>query len=122
MYYSKVQREKIKAPVKLIRLFKLYSVALQSFIDAQQDGSMDNIYLVLGDKAKYVTMKIPLAFIIGDNQGGDNIAGRTCFYGIQAKRISRCCDATPDSYKDFSVHSCSYLRMQDIMNMVNQEQ
>jgi hypothetical protein len=122
MYYSKVQREKIKAPVKLIRLFKLYSVALQSFIDAQKDGSMDNIYLVLGDKAKYVTMKIPLAFIIGDNQGGDNIAGRTCFYGIQAKRISRCCDATPDSYKDFSVHSCSYLRMQDIMNMVNQEQ
>ena len=58
------------ASLKLIRLFKLYSVALKSFIDAQQNGAMDNIYLVLGDKAKVVTLKIPLAFIIGDNQGG----------------------------------------------------
>jgi hypothetical protein len=42
----------------------LYSVALKSFTEAQQDGSMDNIYLTLGDKAKYVTMKISLAFIM----------------------------------------------------------
>ena len=56
--------------LKLFRLFKLYSFALKSFIAAQQDGAMDNIYLVLGDKAKHVNMKIPLAFIIGDNQGG----------------------------------------------------
>jgi hypothetical protein len=51
----------------------LYSVALKYFVEAQQDGSMDNIYLALSDKAKYVTMEIPpLVFIIGDNQGGDN--------------------------------------------------
>jgi hypothetical protein len=122
MYYSKVQRTKIEAPVKLIRLFKLFSVALQSFIDAQQPGAMDNVYLALGDKAKYVNLKIPLAFIIGDNQGGDMIAGRTCSYGIKAKRICRTCNATPKNYANVKVDSCHFLRMIDIMNMVRQEQ
>ena len=78
LYYSKIQRSKISAQVKLIRLMKLFSVALKSFIAAQQPGAMDNSYLVLGDRAKYVNLFIPLAFIIGDNQGGDNISGRTC--------------------------------------------
>jgi hypothetical protein len=67
-------------------------------------------------------MKIPLAFNIRDNQGGDNTAGRTCFYGIQAKHISRCCDASPDNYDDFSANSCSFLHTEDIMDMVNKEQ
>jgi hypothetical protein len=122
MYYSKTQREKMKAPVKLIRLFKLYSVALQSFKQAQQSGVMKEIYLVIGDKAKYVDMKIPLAFIIGDNQGGDMIAGRTCSYGLKAKRLCRTCDATPENYGDVSVDSCTLLRMEDIMDLVRQEQ
>ena len=110
------------ASVKQLRLFKLFSVALKSYIEAQQDGAMDNIYLVLGGKAKFVILKIPLAFIIGDNQGGDTIAGRTCFYGITAKRISRCCDATAENYADLSPDSCSFLNMEDIMEMVNDEQ
>jgi hypothetical protein len=110
------------ASVKLLRLFKLFSVALSSFIAAQQDGAMDNIYLALGDKAKHVNLKIPLAFIIGDNQGGDSIAGRTCYYGLSAKRISRCCDATPDNYADMSADSCSFLLMGHIMDLVRGEQ
>ena len=64
MYYSKVQQQKMAAALKLLRLFKLYSVALKLFIEAQQNGALENVYLVLGDKAKYVTLKIPLAFII----------------------------------------------------------
>ena len=121
LYYSKIQRSKMPAAVKQIRLFKLFSVALKSFIEAQQSGAMDNIYLVLGDKSKYVNLKIPLAFIIGDNQGGDNISGRTCHYGISAKRISRCCDATPANYSDVSKDSCSFLDMSLICQLVNDE-
>ena len=111
----------MSAPLKQIRLFKLFSVAIQSFIDAQKEGAMDDVYLVLGDKAKSVILRIPLAFIIGDNQGGDSISGRICFYGITAKRISRCCDATAANYEDFSPESCSFLNMEDIMEMVNQQ-
>ncbi len=116
MYYSKTQLGKIEAAVKLIHLFKLYSVALQSFTEVQQQGAMDNIYLALGDKAKIVNLKIPLAFIIGDNQVGDLIVGHTCSYGIKATYISRTCDATPDNYANVSVDSCSFLCMEGIMN------
>ena len=106
------------AAVKQIRLFKLFYEGIKSFIEAQQPDAMNNIYLQLGDKAKYVNLKIPLAFIIGDNQGGDQIAGRTCHYGIHAKRISRTCDATPDNYADVSKDSCTFLVMEDIKEMV----
>jgi hypothetical protein len=110
------------ASLKQVRLFKLFSVALQSFIDAQQDGAMDHTYLVIGSKAKFVNMKIPLSFIIGDNQGGDSIVGRTIYYGISAKRISRCCDATADNYEDMSPDSCSFLNMDEIKSLVINEQ
>ncbi len=97
-------------------------MALKSFIAAQQPGALDNSYLVLGDRAKYVNLMIPLAFIIGDNQGGDNISGRTCHYGITARRISRSCDATPDNYADVTKDSCSFLHMDSIIQLVNNEE
>ena len=97
-------------------------MALKSFIQAQQPGALDNSYLVLGDRAKYVNLMIPLAFIIGDNQGGDNISGRTCHYGITARRISRSCDATPENYVDVSKDSCSFLLMESIIQLVNDEE
>ena len=56
------------ASVKQIHLFKLFSVAIKSFIEAQQEGAMANVYLVLGDKTKFVILKIPLGFIIGDSR------------------------------------------------------
>ena len=82
---------------------------------------MNDIYLQLGEKAKHVNLKIPLAFIIGDNQGGDQIAGRTCHYGLSAKRISRTCDATPDNYADVSKDSCTFLVMEGIKELVRNE-
>jgi hypothetical protein len=65
---------------------------LASSISAQQPGAMDAVYLHLGGKGKYVNLRIPLAFIIGDNHGGDSIAGRSAFYGRSSCHISRTCD------------------------------
>jgi hypothetical protein len=109
------------AQVKLICLFKLFIVALKSFVEAQQPGAMTNSsYLVLGvkakAKAKYINLMIPLTFKIGDNQGGDNISGWTCHYGITVKHTSQCCDATPPvDYSDVSKHSCLFLHMDYII-------
>jgi hypothetical protein len=117
LHYSKQQRGKIPAAVKQARLFKLFHAAIQSFVAAQQPGAMDDIYLPLGDKAKDVMLVIPLAFIIGDNQGGDAISGRIIYYGLSAKRISRSCDATPANYATMAKDSCNYLEMQDIKDL-----
>ncbi len=71
-------------------------MALSSFVASQEPGAMDDVYLQLADKAKEVNMRIPLAFIIGDNQGGGGIVGRAAVYNQTARRICRSCDATVD--------------------------
>jgi hypothetical protein len=79
---------------------------------------MDNVYLPLGSKAKYVNLRVPLAFIIGDNQGGDGIAGRAAVYNETARRISRSCDATVAQYDTISSDCCSLLDMEKIKALV----
>jgi hypothetical protein len=118
LHYSKQQRSKIPPAVKMIRNFKLFNAGLKSFIEAQQSDVLRGIYVQLGDKAKRVNLKIPLAFIIGDNMGGDQISGRRVSYGLWAKRISRTCDATPANYADVDKDSCTFLEMDDIKKMV----
>jgi hypothetical protein len=121
LHYSKQQCGKIPAAVKQARLFKLFHATIQSFVAAQQPGAMDDIYLPLGDKAKDVTLVIPLAFIIGDNQGGDAIGGRIIYYGLSAKQISCSCDATPANYATMAKDSCNFLEMQDIKDLFDDQ-
>jgi hypothetical protein len=67
---------------KQFRLFQLFEAGLSSFVGAQQQpGVMDDEYLLqLVDKKTNVNMYIPLAFIIGDVQGGDGIFGHAVVY------------------------------------------
>jgi hypothetical protein len=60
LHYSRIQKTKFAASVKQLRLFKLFSVAIKSFIEAQQEGAMDHVYLVLRGKAIFVILKIRL--------------------------------------------------------------
>jgi hypothetical protein len=104
--------------VKQIWHFKLFNAGLKSFVDAQQTDALNKIYMPLGDKAKYSNLMIPLAFIIGDNQGGYQIAGPTCHYGLWAKCIPCTCDATSANYADVAKYSCLFLKMDDIKGLV----
>jgi hypothetical protein len=114
LHYSKQQRSKIPPAVKQIRNFKLFNEGLKPCVAAQQTHALSHIYLQLRDKAKHVNLKIPLAFIIGDNQGGDQILGRCISYdGMWAKSISRCCDATPANYSNVEKDPCTFLDMED---------
>ena len=82
--------------MKSKRTQQLYSAALFSLKQAQSKGYLDQVELQLGSKSKVVNLKIPLMFIIGDNQGGDTICGRHIHYGVSARRISRICNAGPE--------------------------
>ena len=68
-------------------MFQLFEVGLSSYIAAQQANAMKDVYFPLGDKGKDVNLLVPLAFIVGDNQGGDGIAGRAAVYNETARRI-----------------------------------
>jgi hypothetical protein len=118
-YYSQKQYRDFPTDTKMYRLFQLYEAGLASYVKAQKPGAMDDVYLPLGDKGKVVNMLIPLAFIIGDNQGGDGIAGRAAYYGLSARRISRNCDATVDTYATIEHDCCSPLNMEEIKALVD---
>ena len=47
----------------------LFEAGLASFVAVEQPGVMADVCLPLGDKGKDAKMLIPLAFIVGDNQG-----------------------------------------------------
>ena len=56
-------------------LQQLYEAAQFDLKQTQSNGSLDNIELKLGDKVKTVNSKIPVMYIIGDNQGNDSSCG-----------------------------------------------
>ena len=100
---------------------QLYSAALYSLKVAQSPGHLDQVELMLGSMSKTVNLKIPVMFIIGDNQGGDTICGRRIHYGKTARRISRMCDAGPSQLGKPEIGSCKRLIMQDVMTLVTEE-
>ena len=79
-------------------MFQLFEAGLSSFEAAQQPGAMDNVYLQLAEKAKEVNMCIPLAFIVGDNWGGDGITGHAAVYNETVRHICCSCNATVSHY------------------------
>jgi len=96
----------------------LYEAALKDLQTTQTNGSLNDIELCLGNKIKRVNLKIPIMFIIGDNQGGDSICGRTIHYGLSAKRISQMCDAGPTELQSPKIGTCKRIIMQDVMDNV----
>ena len=116
-YYSKAQWKKMDRVLKSQRENQLYEIVLQSFKQAQKDGELDNVELRLGDQIKMVNLKVPLAFIIGDIQGGDGICGRSAYYGKDARRICCMCDATPAIYDSKNDNKCNLLVMEDMKQL-----
>ena len=101
-YYSNIITQK-----KFKTFNQLLDKVLESFINTQQPGALDNIRLRLGTYKKVVSLKVPLFFGIGDIQGGDKIAGRYNSHSSTiAKRISRTCNAGPEHYGNTSVDCC----------------
>ena len=88
---------------------------------AQSPGHLDQIELQLGSTSKIVNLKIPVIFIIGDNQGGDTLCGHHIHYGETLRRISRMCNAGPSQLCNPKIGSCKRLIMQDIMNLLRSE-
>ena len=102
--------------MKSVQLNILFDVVLQSFREAQKDGAL-KIPLTLGNQTKVVNLKVPLAFIIGDIQGGDGICGRSAYYNTNARRICRMCNATSKVYDSKEVENCKLLVMEEMKQL-----
>ena len=92
---------------KSIRLNILHDTILQRLKAAQEDGAL-TIPLNLGNKTKVVTLEVPLAFIVGDIQGGDGICGRFATYKSEIRHSKRVCIATPQVCSLKKLNSVNY--------------
>lgn len=108
-FKSQAQLSRFPPEVKTFRLQQLYKAALSSLVEAQKPNALDNVKLQLDRKSKIVNLKIPVMYIIGDLQGGDTLSGCKSFFGMNAKRISRSCDAGPKQLANPRVGSCNRL-------------
>jgi hypothetical protein len=120
-YSSATTKKKLTKDQKSLRRHQMLHKILESFIRAQQPGALDNVRLHLGDQSKMVNLKVPLFYIIGDIKGGDEIAGRNTVYNLDAKRISRSCDAGPELYGCCDVDCCHSLVMHDVIELYRDE-
>lgn len=120
-FMSQAQASKLLPALKTFWLQQLYKVALGSLVEAQQPGKLNNVQLQLGNREKIVNLKIPVMFIIGDNQGGNTICGCIVNYQSLAKRISRICDAGPNQLLKPKIGCCKRLVMQDVMDLVTEQ-
>jgi len=66
---------------------------------------------------KKVNLKVPLAFIIGNIQGGDCIFGRSAYYLPDTRRICHMCDATPKAYGPNNTVTYKLLVMEEIKQL-----
>src|SRR5687768_3613859 len=116
-FHSSAQWTRMDKKLKSQRENLFFETFLHSFREAQKDGALNGVPLTLGSKTKTVNLKVPLAFIIGDIQGGDGICGKSAFYCADAKRICRMCDATPAAYISTEMECCNMLVMEDIRQL-----
>ena len=116
-FYSAQQWKDMGSTLKSLHLNILFDTVLQSFCTAQCQNALNDIPLTLGNKTKNINLKIPLAFINGDIQGGDGICGRSAYYRDDARRICRMCDATPEVYESNDPDNCRLLNMDYMMNL-----
>ena len=109
-FYSKAQYATLfTTEDKILRFQQMCDAVFTSLVESQKLGALDNITLRLGPYEKEVNLKCPVAFIIGDAQGGDIIAGRSPYYGRSASRICRSCNATYDNQTDTGRNACQRL-------------
>lgn len=99
-----------------------FEAVLQSFKEAQKENALNDVKITLGNQTKIVNLKVPLAYIIGDIQGGDGICGRSAYYDKKAKQICQMCDATPAVYSSKEMDNCNFLVMEDIKQMCMQKE
>ena len=106
--------------LKCKRFNQVLSVILSTFIKAQKDDSLYNINFQLDTYIKKVNLKVPLALIIGDIQGGDQLVGRKGGYSSKkfCARMSPSCDVSSTTISKVKKRCCRRIKQDYVMHLV----
>ena len=68
---------------------------------------------MIGDYAKTVNIRVPIAFIISDTQGADRLCGRYQIYSSVVSRLHRTCLCTPADACNMEIQ-CEWVLEEDM--------
>lgn len=115
-FCSQSQLDAMSSDDKQFIYYQFLEAGLASFKETQFGNALHNITLPLGPYQKEgVHILTPLAFIIGDAQGGDKICGRRQYYNKTAARLSRFCDASPEHYDCVWDKTCKVMTQEEVV-------
>lgn len=116
VFFSNSERNELGANLKNHRFHLILDKILESFKDAQRPGALRNISITLGKVTRVVDLYVPLQFIIGDVEGGDQLCSRY-HYRLQAcPRICRTCDVSTMNCNRTDIE-CTRIRVADIRQL-----
>jgi hypothetical protein len=114
---SKAEKKNQSNEYKGERLQAIFRTLLETLIEAQNSGLLDNIPLTFGNQRKIVNIKIAVIFIIGDMQGGDKICCTAASYSNKMSRLCRKCNVRGNQSGDPFV-VCKRISMVKVMQLV----
>jgi Plavaka transposase len=93
-YFTPAEQKANPADVKNARFHTQLHEILKSFYQAQEPNALTDIPIQLGDTCKRVQLYVPLHFIIGDVEGGDQLCSRQRYRAEACQRLCRTCDVS----------------------------
>jgi hypothetical protein len=117
-YYSAAERDVNSPNVKNERFHTQLHEILQSFRQAQEPNALSDISLQLGTAIQRVNLYVPLQFIIGDVEGGDQLCSRWSYRGTACKRLCRTCDVSTANAARTDL-TCTRIRVADVQNLIS---
>ena len=80
--------------MKSHRFHLILDCILETYKKAQKPGALRHSAITLGKYRRVVNLYVPLQFIIGDVEGGDQLCGRKGGRGMTCLRLCRTCDVS----------------------------
>jgi hypothetical protein len=115
--FSAMEQKEFKSDVKNQRLHNIIRGILRTYIAAQAPDQLNGINLQLGPHSKVVNLYIPLAFIIGDIEGGNQLSGYRGFSRMDCPRVSMTCDCSTENAANIRV-TCNRIKQADVQQLV----
>jgi hypothetical protein len=116
-FFSAAERNADNADVKNERLHVQLHTILKSFKKAQKPNELLNMKLQLGSASKEVNLYVPLQFIIGDVEGGDQLCSRFSYRGMACNRLCRTCDVSTADAGNTEI-ACQRVKVADVLAIV----
>jgi hypothetical protein len=117
-FFSAAERGQNNADIKCECFHRQLEVILKSLYAAQEPGALHNVSVQLGKVVQRVNLYVPLQFIIGDVEGGDQLCSRQAFRREICLRMCRTCDVSTANASRPDLE-CTCVRLDDKKHALN---